>query len=310
MSTPHDHARLWRALISLDGLSIGDAFGERFFLFTVTGVQRCLDLRVLPEAKRSIWLFTDDTQTALSLVEILRRWGSIEQDMLAESFVAHYDATRAYGPNMHKLLCALRDGQENWRELTPAQFDGQGSYGNGAAMRVAPLGAYFADDLPRVVEQARLSAEVTHSHPEGIAGAIAVAVAAALAWQARQAHERPGRAEFIERVLPLVPTSTVQRKLQRARDIAPHTPTETAASMLGSGYQISAQDTVPFVLWCAVQYLDNYEEALWQTASGLGDIDTTCAMVGGIVSLYTGVEQIPEQWSERREALPTWALEG
>ncbi|MGH2506791.1 MAG: ADP-ribosylglycohydrolase family protein, partial [Ktedonobacteraceae bacterium] len=92
------------------------------------------------------------------------------------------------------------------------------------------------------------------------------------------------------------------------RNIYPYTSVEAAASMLGSGYQISAQDTVPFALWCAGQFLDNYAEALWQTASGLGDIDTTCAMVGGIVALYTGVEQIPEQWIERREALPTWVL--
>lgn len=50
-------------------------------------------------------------------------------------------------------------------------FYGQGSYGNGAAMRVAPLGAYFADDLALATQQARLSAEVTHAHAEGLIGA-------------------------------------------------------------------------------------------------------------------------------------------
>ena len=78
--------------------------------------------------------------------------------------------------------------------------------------------------------------------------------------------------------------------------------------MLGSGYRISAQDTVPYVLWCAGQFLDDYEEALWQTASGLGDVDTTCAMVGGIVVLYSGLEHVPEDWLARREPLPAWAL--
>lgn len=309
MSTAQDPARLWRALISLDGLAVGDAFGERFFSFSLTGAQRSFEKRSLPEVKRAVWRFTDDTQMALSIVETLRRYGSLEQDALAGSFAAHYESGRGYGSGMHRLLSGLRAGQASWRELAPAQFGGHGSYGNGAAMRVAPLGAYFADDLPRVVEQAQLSALVTHSHPEAIAGAIAVALTAALAWQARQAAERPTRAEFIERVLPLVPDSEVRRRLQHARDIAPSTSAEAAASLLGSGYQVSAQDTVPFVIWCASQYLGHYEDALWHTASGLGDMDTTCAMVGGIVVLYTGVEKIPEAWIERREALPRWVLE-
>lgn len=308
MLVTQDYLRLWRALISLEGLSVGDAFGERFFSFSPTSYHRYFEDRVLPEAEQGTWKYTDDTQMALSVVENLRHYGSIEQDRLVESFATHYEPGRGYGAGMHSLLRTLHAGQGSWRELTPAQFSGQGSYGNGAAMRVAPLGAYFADDLKRVVKQARLSAEVTHSHPEAIAGAIAVAVAAALAWQCREANERPVRAALIERVLAWVPKSDVRSKLRRARDIFPHTSAEAAASMLGSGYQVSAQDTVPYVLWCAGQFLEDYEEALWQTASGLGDIDTTCAMVGGIVALYTGVEKIPEAWIEKREPLPTWVL--
>ena len=79
--------------------------------------------------------------------------------------------------------------------------------------------------------------------------------------------------------------------------------------MLGNGQAISAQDTVPFTLWCAGQRLDSYEEAIWLSARGLGDIDTTCAIVGGIVVLYAGVEQIPEKWRQAREALPEWPFE-
>ena len=222
---------------------------------------------------------------------------------------------------MHALLRALREdgtqsgaradkqpGEHSWRELAAAQFGGQGSFGNGAAMRVAPLGAYFASNLRRAASQARLSALVTHTHPEAVAGAIAVAIAAALAWRYRVRRQCPARAEFVEHVLPFVPAGEVSSRLRRARDIVPHTSAEAAAAMLGSGYRISAQDTVPYVLWCAGQFLEDYEEALWQTASGLGDVDTTCAMVGGIVVLYTGVENIPGEWLRRREPLPTWVL--
>jgi len=82
-----------------------------------------------------------------------------------------------------------------------------------------------------------------------------------------------------------------------------------AVSALGNGSAISAQDTVPFVLWCAGECLDNYEEAIWLTASGGGDVDTTCAMVGGIVTTYTGIEGIPAEWIQAREPLPAWAIE-
>ncbi|HEX9595880.1 MAG TPA: ADP-ribosylglycohydrolase family protein, partial [Anaerolineales bacterium] len=61
-------------------------------------------------------------------------------------------------------------------------------------------------------------------------------------------------------------------------------------------------DTVPFCLWSAAHNLDNYEEALWQTVAGLGDRDTTCAIVGGIVALSSG--NVPLAWVRRREALP------
>lgn len=309
MSLSQHDLRLQRAQLSLEGLAVGDAFGERFFSFSPDHYHRYFEDRQLPATTEGFWRFTDDTQMALSLVEVLRRHERIDQDRLIESFAAHYEPARGYGAGMHSLLRAVRSGTYAWRELASGQFGGHGSYGNGAAMRVAPLGAFFADTMDVLVEQARLSAEVTHTHAEAITGAIAVAVAAALAWQARQIHQRPTRAEFIEQLLPFVPTSEVRRKLRLARDISPDTPAETVALMLGSGYQISAQDTVPYVIWCASQFLEDYEEALWQTARGLGDIDTTCAMVGGIVVLYTGIEQIPVAWRNQREALPSWPFE-
>ena len=69
---------------------------------------------------------------------------------------------------------------------------------------------------------------------------------------------------------------------------------------------MTAPDTVPFALWCAARHLSNYEAALWATVSGLGDRDTTCAIVGGIVVMYAGVESIPSEWLEHREQIPNW----
>jgi ADP-ribosylglycohydrolase len=294
--------RLNRALISLVGLSIGDAFGDCFFVARERALA-WIDARQLPERP---WVYSDDTQMALSLVVNLRHYDGIDQDQLAASFANHYEAGRGYGPNMNGYLRSLRQG-EPWRTLVARQFGGQGSYGNGAAMRVAPLGAYFADSLDTLCEHAKLSAEVTHAHPEAIAGAVAVALGAAWAWRLGQAGETIGCSDFIDLLLPAIPKSEVHTKLLRARNFSQRTTVEQAAAMLGSGEQISAQDTVPFVLWCAGTCMSNYEEAMWQTVQGLGDRDTTCAMVGGIIVLYGGsIERISEIWRRAREPLPGW----
>ena len=71
---------------------------------------------------------------------------------------------------------------------------------------------------------------------------------------------------------------------------------------MGNGSRVLVADTVPFALWCAARHINNYEEALWATVSGLGDRDTTCAIVGGIVAL-AWENSVPEGWLKAREAL-------
>lgn len=291
------------ARVSLEGLSVGDALGDRFFM----PVERALALTRARALPNPIWRYTDDTNMALSIYALLRARGEIDQDALAASFAAHYHPRRGYGPAMHGYLARIGSGAD-WRTEAPALFSGSGSYGNGAAMRVAPLGAYFAADLDRVVMEARRSAEVTHAHEEGISGAIAVAVAAAQAMCLR-GQPAPARAAFIDLVLPYVPESEVKSGIKRARDLQT-TNVYHAAEMLGNGSQVSAQDTVPYALWCVGERLGSYEEAIWLSISALGDIDTNAAIVGGIVACYLGQESIPSEWIAAREPLPEWAFEG
>jgi len=294
-------AEVERAKCSLEGLSVGDAFGETFFV-NPDVVEGLIEQGAL--ATR-IWHYTDDTMMALSIVSILRQYGFIHQPALAHSFAERYERTRGYGPAMHRLLWEIKCG-EDWEERAQSLFAGQGSFGNGAAMRVAPVGAFFASDLSAVVEQATLSAVITHKHHEAVAGAIAVAVAAACACKLRGSSEMPSRSEFLDLVLSHIPESEVRSKVRQARDFTADVSVQFAVSVLGKGVRGSAQDTVPFALWCAGENLANYEEALWLTVSGLGDRDTTCAMVGGIVALSAGVERIPDEWVESREPLPAW----
>jgi len=296
--------RLARAYQSLEGLCCGDAFGERFFIPEEVALSM-IDRKAVPAPP---WMFTDDTMMAISIVSTLEEREEIDQNHLATSFARNYDPTRGYGPAMHGLLASIRQRSGHWREEARALFGGQSSFGNGSAMRVAPLGAYFADDLDMVVEQAERSAVTTHCHPEAVAGAIAAALAAALAWQHRNTPQAPTVSELLQQVHQRTPASDVRRGIEKAMDLPKGTPVRAAVSVLGNGSKVTAQDTVPFALWSAACHLNDYEEALWATVSGLGDRDTTCAMVGGVVVMYTGVRSIPKRWLDCREPIPRHML--
>lgn len=303
VSARHDE-RLARARCALEGLALGDAFGQR--LMTTAHIRSLsFIMRTLPLGR---WEYTDDTQMALSIVAVLARHAGIDQDALAQSFADHFEPWRGYGPAMRSLLPSIASGQP-WRQAARQLFGGAGSFGNGAAMRVAPLGAFFADDPELAADHARLSAEVTHVHPEAAAGAIAVAVAAAWAWRLREAGSHPERREFCELILAHVPETEVRAGIERARDLPETVSLDEVVGALGNGSRISAQDTVPFVVWCAAKRLNGFEEAVWLTASGLGDMDTTCAMVGGIVAGYAGIDGLPTEWLHRREELPAWPFD-
>ena len=290
-------SRRRRMLASLEGLSVGDAFGEQFLWHPEDITIRRTDV---PD-----WGWTDDTEMSLSIVQVLLEIGEIDQDLLALRFAESFDPSRRYGPAMlYDLLPRLQKGAD-WRVAAPSLFDGGGSFGNGSAMRVAPLGAYFADDLQQVVEQSAMSAVVTHAHPEAVAGAVAVAVATAIAARNRADRIATGPRTFIDAVRVHVPESTVRSRLDAAHDtLGPAVTADQAAQLLGNGERVACQDTVPFCLWMAGAHLDDYEEALWQTVSVLGDMDTNCAIVGGIVAANAGIDGIPEEWRRSREALP------
>ena len=288
--------RLALAVDALEGLSVGDALGEQFFARPRLAVER--------RVPRPPWPWTDDTNMALSILEILLEHGSIDCDALAASFGRRYEGARGYGPSMHQVLRAIASG-EPWRTVTAAQFGGQGSFGNGAAIRVAPLGAWFAGDTDRIVEEAHKSAVVTHAHPEAAAGAVAVAVAAGIAASTRS-HPALPPDEFLRAVHAHVPAGEVATHLLDAIGLPPQTSGQHAAHVLGSGAQVSAQDTVPFAVWSAAQTPDDFPETFWRTVSGLGDRDTTCAIACGIVASRTGIGGIPPAWRKSREPLPTW----
>ncbi|MBT4866413.1 MAG: ADP-ribosylglycohydrolase family protein [Planctomycetaceae bacterium] len=293
-----EHDRVERAKLSLDGLSVGDGFGQRFFF---PWIGESAGRNHLPDPP---WYYTDDTEMAMAIIQVLQRSGTINQQDLAATFAARFSADpgRGYGGGARNLLIALA-ADADWESESQSLFGGSGSFGNGAAMRVAPLGAWFADDVDKTIEEASRSAAVTHSHIEGQVGAIAVALASGWAFRWTQS----GRVEPVKTMLPWIADrladSLVSRSIRRAAEIPFDTWAFDAANELGCGHQVSAQDTVPFCLWMAAAHLTDYCDAMWTTARVGGDSDTTCAIIGGIVALSVGPAGIPDEWRSHREPL-------
>ena len=280
---------------SLLGLTIGDQFGESFFIGE-EAARAHIQSRKLPERA---WRYTDDTAMAISIVRSMDRKGRIDPDSLAMSFASAYreDTVRGYGASTHQVLGNILAGVP-WRFAASSLYNGTGSMGNGAAMRAAPIGAYHWDQPKRAAEEAETSAMVTHSHPEGIAGAIAVAVCASILTTMRMEKREIPAGDILRQVCAHTPMGATRQRIASACDMGSF---EEAAQTLGNGRDCLSQDTVPYCLYCVAHSYQNYEEALWHTVSALGDRDTTCAIVGGIVVLYD--DAIPAQWLQRAERI-------
>ena len=283
---------LQRAIQSLRGLAMGDAVG---CALANPGLGE-------PSFEPPPWRYTDDTEMAIAIVETLGARGSIDQDALALAFADRFarQPERGYGPVAYWILHRIGEGMP-WQEASTTPYSGAGSKGNGGAMRVAPLGAYFADAPDRAISEAKLSAAVTHAHPQGQAGAAAVAFAATIL-------ARDTTASFA--ALGEVAERTEDVELRAAIELAARLngadPAE-AGRQLGTGKLVRAIDTVPFALWAAFTHPRDYRAAISLAMSGLAapscDRDTIGAIVGGLVAISAEPETIPREWRDSVEAV-------
>lgn len=290
--------RMKKAFLSLEGLSIGDSFGQEFFI-EQNKAKELINLRQLPPKP---WYYTDDTIMAISIVETLNKFEYIEQDYLAQIFARRYieQPDRGYGSNAGRTLREISQGVY-WRQASSNAFSGMGSMGNGGAMRAAPIGAYFYDDYQRVVREAKASCEITHSHPDAQAGTIAVAIAAA--YCVRQNLNLNTNKNLLETVVELTPESNTKSRIIRAINISFDSRLDYVIACLGNGSNLCSYDTVPIALWFVVNNSSNFCEALWNSVAALGDRDTICAIVGSLMALIIGEENLPKTWIECREPL-------
>jgi ADP-ribosylglycohydrolase len=160
------------------------------------------------------------------------------------------------------------------------------SWGNGAAMRVSPVGFAFGS-TEEVLEQARMTAVVSHNHPEGIKGAQATALAVFLA---RTGQGKDAVREQISRRFGY----DLERSVDEIRP--------------GYGFRISCQETVPEAI---VAFLDSvsYEDAVRNAISLGGDSDTLACITGGIAEAFYGA--VPEEIRMKVEQClppPLWRI--
>ena len=146
------------------------------------------------------------------------------------------------------------------------------SFGNGSAMRVSPVG-YYAKTLDEALALARVSAEVTHNHPEGIKGAQAVAAAIFLA---RQGKSKTEIRDYV--------SETFHYDLSRTLDEI--RPTFT--------FDETCQRTVPEAITCFMEGKD-YEDVVRLSVALAGDADTIAAIAGSISS---AVDDVPNEISQ------------
>jgi poly(ADP-ribose) glycohydrolase ARH3 len=265
------------------GLALGDALGARFEGQTADYIAlRYPDPDALvarPPVDRLH--YTDDTQMAIGLAEALSEGGEIHEDRLCRAFVANYDPYRGYGRGARAVLEAMGAGHDH-RAVAASHFPG-GSFGNGAAMRVAPVGLLFHDDLDKVWEQARLSALPTHLHPLGIEGAqlLALGVALCLRGEARD------RASFFGALLARSQAPEYRERLERAARLG--SPGELAS--LGNG--IAATESVATALAGFALEPQSYGTAVARAVLLGGDTDTIAAMTGALAGAHLGTEALP-----------------
>ncbi|MEE9274641.1 MAG: ADP-ribosylglycohydrolase family protein [bacterium] len=278
------------------GSALGDAIGE--IAFRLPDRERLLGAL----ARRETLVYTDDTAMAIGLAESLRERGEIDPARLGEVFRGNYEREpwRGYAMGPPALFDLVRRTGVSYTAAAASLFGGSGSFGNGAAMRIAPLGLFFhrAADL---YAQAAASAEVTHAHPIGVDGAAVLARAVA-----RAVREDPGAgirpAEWARDLAAFARTEEMRERLGLIPALLEedHPPGE-AARRLGRG--IEAHLSAPYAVYAFLRRPDAFEECLLGAVLHGGDRDTLGAMACGISGAYLGVEAIPEEWRGKLENL-------
>lgn len=267
------------------GLAVGDAIGAKWEGLPADIIREMGPAdEIVQHASGETIYYTDDTQMTISVVQTLLDLGSIDQEELANRFAENYHPDRGYGQGARQIINAI-GSSEDWRRLSETIFNGQGSLGNGAAMRVAPVGLYFSPDTDLILQQAELSATPTHTHAIGIDGARIMAVATSLA--AQSSGSDFDRCEFLQSLHAIAETEEFQWQLELAAQLQPF------SSLSTFGSSLEAHRSVVSSILCFADSPDDYLGTLARAIGQGDDVDTLAAMAGALSGARLGIEAIP-----------------
>jgi poly(ADP-ribose) glycohydrolase ARH3 len=289
-----DHEQ--RCIGCLLGTACGDILGAGVEGWSAREIsQRYRQLRDFLDTDRGLGRYTDDTQMTLALAASLVERGRIDAAHVSAKYAEFYELWRGYGGVAHRVLRALKDGAD-YRGTGRLGFP-EGSFGNGGAMRIAPLGLAYrhASDevLHSAVEDALLC---THVHPEAIDGAFVQAKAVTMVTTSETFDDlAPQR--LVDTLRQTGRTPIMQAKLERLGDCLQHGDDDSyAIGLVGNG--IRATEAVAAALWAFLRYGHNPEECIIRAVGFGGDTDTISAMAGALAGARHGPAWIPARWYE------------
>jgi poly(ADP-ribose) glycohydrolase ARH3 len=276
------------------GSALGDAIGELAFTYP----QR--DLLVSRIDQVSELRYTDDTAMAIGLSESIIKEGGINQQQLGETFRNNFEREpwRGYASGPPTIFSMVKRFGITYTDAARRMFGGSGSLGNGAAMRVAPVGLVFHNSTD-IYEEASASAEVTHAHPVGMDGAAVQAWAVANAVNLDPKEEFP-LMQYMQGLVDCARTPEIREKMMLVQssikdDVSP----DVAADRIGR--TVAVHESMPFAVYSFVRNTHSFEESLFCAILNGGDRDTLGAMACAISGAYLGIEAIPQSLREKLE---------
>lgn len=280
------------------GTALGDALGASFEgrptvpAGTVDAAERADEPLV----------HTDDTALTMVLAEHLaaRDPAGLDEDVLAGEFAAAWqkEPWRGYGPGAAQVF-ELIGGGMSWRQAAVALFGGAGSFGNGGAMRVAPVAA-VGTGPHQVAELGRRTAAITHAHEHGQHGAEVQALAAYLALERESAPRVLDIDQFRHDLTRVVRCRAWHEKLDRVSELV-RTGAEPQHAARSLGNDITALGSVPMAVMSFVSNPDDPIAAIRYAIEGGGDTDTIAAMAGALAGARNGAVTLPEHLVARLE---------
>ncbi len=281
---------------ALLGTGIGDSIGRSREGRGKIGLEK---VKKVPK-KQDMLRYTDDTQQMMALAESLAESEGFDGQNFAEKLVEYFDPSRGYGPGSTQVIRALESGEE-WDKPARRSFEGEGSYGNGSSMRIAPVGLFAFDDLGNLSNLARESSKVTHTHRLGVDGAVLQAASVGIA-AGKDPREEMDRSSFLEKLRNLVNEEEYLEKIRKIEHLLDGDPDrKEVVRELGNGFK--AFSSVPTAVYCFLSRSDSFVGSVAFAISLGGDADTIGAMTGAISGAFRGKTDIPDSWIEKLEDL-------